>query len=357
MVSTHVSDITLPEIKMDPKIIKTSFQPKFKAVTGTGLGVGLGTGYGLGGFGVGVAAFDFFGIRGNADRIAILVDVSVSMVEDERGGAKGYERVKQRLYKVIDNLPDAAMFNVIVFADAASVWEKEMMVATDDYKSKAKLFIRPYNTEGNWGLTTGNYNPPNMGLQAGGGTTRLDLALDAAFENGADTILVISDGLPKVRKVFTADQQRAHAMQRQAWMQAHAAEVQAYDTEAAAATYTEERVWIPPTPARPPKTTGLKEGQQPDPGAPAQPGRWDVRRVGGPHRPRPTPPPIDPGWWTFTDFVQHLKMLHEELYVKKGKKLPVIHAIGYGIDKEGGDFLKALTDQYKGRYRRVARID
>ena len=58
-----------------------------------------------------------------------------------------------------------------------------------------------------------------------------------------------------------------------------------------------------------------------------------------------------------TDFIQHLKLLHEELYVKKGKKLPTIHAIGYGIDKEGGAFLKGLTDTYKGRYRRVARID
>ena len=53
------------------------------------------------------------------------------------------------------------------------------------------------------------------------------------------------------------------------------------------------------------------------------------------------------------DFIQHLKLLHEVLYVKKGKKLPVIHAIGYAIDKDGGDFLKALTEQYEGRHQKV----
>jgi len=53
LVSNKVSNLALPEIKMDPKVINTSFQPKFKAVSGKGLGVGVGTGYGVGGFGTG----------------------------------------------------------------------------------------------------------------------------------------------------------------------------------------------------------------------------------------------------------------------------------------------------------------
>ena len=74
-----------------------------------------------------------------------------------------------------------------------------------------------------------------------------------------------------------------------------------------------------------------------------------------PHRPQP--PVLEPGKWTLNDFIQHLKLIHEELYVKRGKKLPVIHAIGYAIDKEGGAFLQSLTQQYKGRYQRVAKIE
>ncbi|MBU0718959.1 MAG: hypothetical protein KJ749_11975, partial [Planctomycetes bacterium] len=97
MVAMKTASLALPKINIDPKVIHTSFQPKFKAVGGKGLGVGLGDGYGLGGFGEGVSEFNFFGIRGRGDRIAVLVDVSVSMVEDQRGGPSGYERVKRRI--------------------------------------------------------------------------------------------------------------------------------------------------------------------------------------------------------------------------------------------------------------------
>ncbi|TFG84705.1 MAG: hypothetical protein E4H18_05890 [Hyphomicrobiales bacterium] len=85
LVAMKPSTLALPEIKLDAKVIKTSFQPKFKAVSGAGMGVGLGTGYGVSGFGTGVSQFDFFGIKGRGDRIVILLDVSVSMVEPERG--------------------------------------------------------------------------------------------------------------------------------------------------------------------------------------------------------------------------------------------------------------------------------
>jgi hypothetical protein len=54
--------------------------------------------------------------------------------------------------------------------------------------------------------------------------------------------------------------------------------------------------------------------------------------------------------------VRHLEILHTELYQKKGKKLPVIHAIGYQIDREGGSFLKQLTRHYDGHYRKVGRL-
>ena len=361
MVSTKVNaNVALPEIKMDAKAVKTSFQPKFKAFGGTGLGNGLGSGYGLGGFGAGVSAFDFFGIRGRGDKIVILVDVSVSMVEDEKGGPKGYDRVRDRLNKVVDALNEGAMFNVVVFADAASAYEKELVVATDDNKNKAKQFLRGFNTAGNYGLTTGNLQPASIGIPAAGGTTRLDLALTAAFEQGADTILIISDGLPMVKKGVTPEMAQAHAAEVQRWQQANAGALAAYD--AAAANYqpqsVSERVWIPPQPARAPSNKGLKEGQAPDKGSPAVEGHWEVRtHVANPHPPRPHPPELDPGMWTLNDFLQHFRILHESLYVKKGKKLPVVHAIGYGIDKEGNDFLKTLAETYKGRYRRVTRVD
>jgi hypothetical protein len=361
---------------MDPKLIHTSFQPKFKAVSGKGLGAGLGTGYGEAGFGAGVSSVNFFGIQARGDKIAVCVDVSVSMVEEQVGGVAGFMRVKQRVEEVIDALSEAGMFNVIVFADAAQTFEKQLVVASNENKKRAKTFIRPYNTEGNYGLTTGNVQGSSRGLPAGGGTTRLDLALTASYEMGADTILVISDGLPKVRKVFSAEQAQAQALSQAQWAQANAAQIAAYNAAAAAAaagpTIT-ERVWVPPTPPqpavppRPPSKQPPKEGQpidRGDPGRPAQPGKpgyWqDITHRpggggGGPPRPAPPPPP-DPGWWTLTDFVMHLDMLTEALYVPKGRKPPIIHCIGYQIDQEGHEFLNNLSEHYHGKYRRVQKL-
>ena len=98
------------------------------------------------------------------------------------------------------------------------------------------------------------------------------------------------------------------------------------------------------------------------PGRPAQPGRWEVRTRtvgggGGGGPPRPEPPPIpDPGWWTLADFVEHLTMLHTDLYLKQGRKPPTIHCIGYQIDDDGHAFLRDLSAQYRGQYRRVRQL-
>ena len=359
MVSMKLSTLALPDIKVDPKIIQTTFQPKFRAVSGKGLGAGLGTGYGTHGFGAGMSTVNFFGIRATGERIAVLVDVSVSMVEEERGGVAGYMRVKSRVEDVVDAISEMSMFNLIVFADSASAVKPEMVVANGDNKNKAKLFLRPFNTEGNWGLTSGNIKQSTLGLKAGGGTTRLDLAITAALEQFADTILIISDGIPKVEKVLSAAEMDRQREQRRRWEENNSARLAAWDRDrvayAASGEVVTEKVWIPPVAA----TKGpLKEGQVP---RQARAGYWTTRthRVGGRLRdpgPRPAPPKFEPGWWTLADFVQHITLLYEHYYVKKGKKQPVIHCIGYQIDKEGHAFLQKLSAQYHGKYRRVQRL-
>ncbi|MDZ4198893.1 MAG: hypothetical protein U1E27_06360, partial [Kiritimatiellia bacterium] len=194
MVSTRLSSFALPEIMVDPKLVKTSFQAEFKPVSGMGMGAGLGGGLGLGGFGSGVSEFDFIGIRGRGERIAILVDVSESMVEPQVGGVAGFNRVKGRINEVIDSLNPGTLFNVIAFADAASSWQKELVPATDVNKRQAKMWLQPFNaSEKNAGLTSGNIQPSKIGLPSDGGTTRLELGLTAAFDNRADTILVSGD--------------------------------------------------------------------------------------------------------------------------------------------------------------------
>jgi hypothetical protein len=340
LVSLKPSDLALPKIDLNPKLIRTSFQPKFKAVSGVGLGVGTGAGFGLGGFGGGVSNFNFFGIRGSGDRIAILMDVSVSMVEDERDGFAGFVRVKRRISEVIEKLDAAAFFNVIAFADAAESWQSRMVSANDENKGAAKTFVNRFNRDKNsCGLSHGNVMASNLGLSAVGGTTRLDLALTAAFQNGADTILVISDGLPQVEKEMSAQEQADYAKKLAEWQKRNAKAI-------ANAKTVEKKVWVAGHDGK------LREG---GPKGPKREGRFEVRKVReGMPKGRPKPPKRE--YWTLPDFLQHLEALHKELYAKKGRKLPVVHCIGYQIDSDGGRFLRKVAHTYKGNYRKVNRI-
>ena len=353
MTSTRPSNISMPEIKVDPKVVSTSFQPKFKAVSGKGMGAGLGTGYGTSGFGEGVSSINFFGLSAKGERIAVLVDVSVSMVEEERGGPAGFNRVRERLNQVVKSLKDGTLFSVIAFADACSTMTEKMVYASNDTRAKAKDFLNGFNTEGNYGLDHGNFNAPNVGLKATGGTTRLDLAISAAMMQGADTIMIISDGLPEVEKGLDAKALEAHNAQVRQWYESHRGDLDAYDRAAANAPV--KRVWVPPQPARPPSNPKvLKEGVKPDPGAPARPGYWkEVRDIG--HRPEPPPMPKT-GHWTLNDFIEHMNLIYEAEYKPKSLKMPQVHCIGYQIDKQGGAFLNDLSRRFKGQYRLVRKL-
>lgn len=354
MTSTRPSAISMPEIKIDPKIVTTSFQPKFKAVSGKGMGAGLGTGYGTSGFGEGVSSINFFGLSARGERIAILVDVSVSMVEEERGGPAGFERVRERLAQVVKSLRDGTLFTVVVFADGCSTMSDKMVYAGNDTRAQARSFLNSFNTEGNYGLDSGNFSGTGAGLRAAGGTTRLDLAISAAMTQGADTIMIISDGLPEVTKALDEKIVREHQEKVRQWYAAHQGELDAYDRAAANAPV--KRVWVPPQPARPPSNPKiLKEGMKPDPGAPAREGYWtEVRQVSGS---RPSPPSLpSAGRWTLNDFVTHMNMIYEAEYKPKGLKMPQVHCIGYQIDKQGGAFLNDLSRHFKGQYRLVRKL-
>ncbi len=357
--AAKTSDISLPDVKMDPKLVQTSFQPKFKAVQGMGVGAGLGNGYGVGGFGQGVSNFDFFGIKGRGEKIAVLVDVSVSMVEEEKGGVPGFVRVKERVNSVLAALKEGTMFNVVVFADSASVWKENLVVANDENKSKAKSFIAPFNSNmQNLGLTSGNVTDDPKGLPADGGTTRLDLALNVCFQQGADTILIITDGKPQVMSRLTPDQVAAANAQLNRWRTEHPPATPPAGSSEPPRTV---KVWVPPQPARParpPANKPPKEGQPIDMGEPARPateGYFEERVVdNNPHPPAQQPPNfLKAGFWTLNDFLKHLKLLNEAYYAPKGTKPPVIHCIGYQIDKDGDDFLRGITKEYKGVYRSV----
>jgi len=271
----------------------------------------------------------------------VLVDVSVSMVEEERGGPSGFLRVKDRINQVVSALDEGAFFGVVVFADAAKTWNEKMLIANDKNKEGVKRWLRPFNTEGNWGLKSGNIYASTEGLQATGGTTRLDLALTGAFQQGADTILIISDGLPRVEKPVDAQRMAEHDRQYAAWRKKNSGKLNEWENS----DLVEQKVWVPGHDGK------LKEGRAAGP----KKGHWVVKKVRRNRRPQGPKTP-EKVYWSLNEFIEHFEKLNEALYAKKGRKPPVVHCIGYQIDREGSEFLRKLAHHYKGRYRRVARL-
>jgi hypothetical protein len=351
MVAPRMNEQALPDLPMDPQNVSKPFQTDYNPPGQFGQGVGIG--HGPSGFDRGpVSEVEIPGLpKFRTERLAILVDVSESVVEPGMGGIRGFARVKERVNNVIDSLSHETMFNVIVFADAASQWQGELAVATDVHKNAAKLWLQPFNaSEDHKGLVTGNVAPSNLGLQAEGGTTRLDLALTAAFQNRADTILILGDGAPRVRKVLSGDELAAWNRMLDDWRRENPdAEGGAAETGgggAAPERTRRERVWVPEIS----RDSGREIG-----------GRWEWRETpagggGGGSRAAGKPRPVMPAdfqWWTLADFIEHFKILQTELYTRQGLRPPVVHCIGYRVDDEGRDFLKGFTRQYKGEYRTV----
>ena len=100
LTANRVSGISLPEIEADPMAapVKSNIQKNIgKNFSMGGLGTGLGSGTGSGGLGLGTSKVSFFGIQAAGERIAFIIDLSRSMVEDDKGGLNGINVLKNEL--------------------------------------------------------------------------------------------------------------------------------------------------------------------------------------------------------------------------------------------------------------------
>lgn len=111
----------------------------------------------------GVSAVDFFGTRGKAEKIVIVVDTSKAMLLDERGGSESYQMVHDDLKEVIDGMRSATLFNVVLFDDKkVALFNPALIPATPSAKTNVLEWIGGINTNlARVGLADGmaNYAP------------------------------------------------------------------------------------------------------------------------------------------------------------------------------------------------------
>jgi hypothetical protein len=142
----------------------------------------------------------FYGIATQSRRVMFVVDISQSMKDpagakpgattgsrnpfaSPAGGTK-LDIAKWQLHRAIHDLPDDAVFGIVVYSESYKSWEEELVAANARGKKKAHAFVD--GIEGN-------------------GTTNISDSLDRALDSGADTIFLLSDGDPNRGRVSGLD--------------------------------------------------------------------------------------------------------------------------------------------------------
>jgi hypothetical protein len=361
LTANRVSGISLPEIEVDPMTepVRSNIQKNIgKNFSAAGLGTGFGTGTGDSGLGLGTSNVSFFGIKAAGERIAFIIDLSRSMVEDEKGGLNGINVLKTELKEMVNKLNDGTFFNLIFFDDNVDIFKPKLVVAKSATKKEADAFISPYYTEygkellqnysedkREWPSATRlrNYTMPMLQAtgkyvaEGGHKNSQIDSPLVAAFQMQADTIFIISDGYPIFQRALFGKELEEYE-RRLAEAQERWAKTTEKERERMAKSNQEavEKYW---------KEVDAENAKRARKGLPPK-----VVEQGGPvgvgfsvGRPNLSP----------TQTIEYIQALAAELYGDDKKKFPKIYTVAYGADSGGEAFLSALAREFKGRFKRI----
>lgn len=361
LTANRVSGISLPDIEVDPMAepVKSNIQKNVgKNFSMAGLGTGLGSGTGSGGLGLGTSTVSFFGIQAAGERIAFIVDLSRSMVEDDKGGLNGINVLKSELKNMVEKLNDGTFFNLIFFDENVDIFKPQLVVAKPGSKKEAAEFISPYYSEfgkellqnysqdnRSWPAATRlrNFNMPMMAATAkytsGGGNknSQMDAPLVAAFQMQADTIFIISDGYPVFERAL-AGKELEEFRRRSAEAEERWAKLTEKDREKIDKSNKEsaEKYW---------KELDAENAKRARRGLPPK-----VFEEGGPGGigfgvGRPTLSPAQT--------IEYIAALAAETYGDDKKKFPKIYTVAYGASTGGEAFLQALAREFHGRFKKI----
>lgn len=138
----------------------------------------------------------FIDAAATGSKIAFVLDASAGMLSAETGGTNTYEWIKRQLMKAVSELQPGTLFNVVVYDQKQVALFRSQMksesTGLSDWlaginRDAARPGLRPEQS---------NYTPAQVYETAiGADVQSLPYALQAAMEERADTILVVSTGM------------------------------------------------------------------------------------------------------------------------------------------------------------------
>ncbi|MFL2478907.1 MAG: hypothetical protein ACJ0K4_05080 [Verrucomicrobiales bacterium] len=201
ITATNASSIVMPEITTFSDI------PAF--------GNDFGDGFGIGGFGDGRGGAKFFGTSGGGNRIILVIDTSTSM--NNNCGPNGIKALRREIVRTLATLSPNISFNIICFGKDCDGFAPQPVKANSGNIARAKTWMNAYfiNKRGGgafdrtrtseWGTRGADNNgikytpilPGSVQALAGtSGSSRMDLALVAAFFQKPSSVFLIADGEP-----------------------------------------------------------------------------------------------------------------------------------------------------------------
>lgn len=376
----NVSQMDLPQMDLNMPVIDSM------VAVGTGGAVGGRGGFGAGGVDFSKSQVDFFGIKDNGENVAFILDTAKSMVEKERGDVWGYDVVKKEITEMIQNLKPGTLFNIYAFDDNLEMYRPEPVAATADNRDAAAKWIsrfwqwenNRFSYQGARGFdkipdmtnlpirrqklvrVSGEKDDPDAVFELqplpedeqkrGSGSSRMDLAILAAAENGADAIFMITDGTPMLYRAVNQDDlkryQKHHedyhkklerAKNSKEWKDYQEA-MKEFHKKIADYQADRKRKGLPPE---------IREGGYP----------------GGFERPRP---PADVGWgpsfyhtMSTEMFIEMVGDRAKEIYREIHKsQMPPLHVVGYSTGDKEKQAMEDLQRPFRGgKFRRIDEKD
>jgi hypothetical protein len=324
------------------------------------------------------SSVNFFGVKGEGTNVYFVVDLSDSMVEQDKGGIEGYKNLKEKLGQMIQSLSPETNFNVAFYGDAVDLFMPSSVPATPENKQAAMKFLPRYMASTSQrGNLTRNYRPKISTLPSNGGTSRMDLGLAAAFEGRADTIFVLTDGKPVIQRAMN-EKEREEYRKKAADSEISVADRQKYEKEVAEyrkeyEKYNEEMKKYREKYADKITEKARREAENRAKGKgkiiEGQGFVVDSVKISGlPDAPKaPTAPtvpqpkaqgkavaPPNLGNWQDDDILEYLKEAIAKTYKKDGYELPSIHGVAFLAKPADEKLLRALASRNNGNFMRIS---
>jgi hypothetical protein len=328
-----------------------------------------------------LSSVNFFGVKGEGTNVYFVVDLSDSMLEDERGGLAGFAAVKNNLKQMIRSLDEGTRFNVVAYgASGADLFQPGSVPASPEMKKTAEDFISKYNLSSEKRGTVDNkYRPkiPEFGLIQGDKgtgkvTTRLDLGLLAAFEGLADTIFLITDGKAPVvaedrrEEAKQAMKESAISSQDRAKFEKDVAEWRkdyekyAADMKTYREKYKDLLVKKEQKIAEAKAKGGgkIKEGTGVDYGVkiPGLPSAPQEPKQPSPPQPKSAGKVVQQAGEVYGEFalIRRIREVYTDVYKKADAPTPSIHTVGYMSKPNETRFLQALAAKNNGTFKAIS---